>query len=639
MKHIVLGTAGHVDHGKTTLVKALTDIDTDRLKEEKKRGITIELGFAPLKLDEETLVGIVDVPGHERFVKNMVAGAAGIDMVALIIAADEGVMPQTREHLSICELLNVRLGLVALTKTDLVDKDWLDLVLDDIHTFLEGSFLEGAPIIPLCAQTGNGLSDFLEALRVLVLETEKKSTPDIFRLPVDRVFTMKGFGTVVTGTLLAGKVAVGDTVSVLPSGLTTKVRGIQVHKESRPFSEAGFRTAVNFQGISKEAVGRGDTITHPDIFEPTLRMDVFLKHLAGARKALKNRAPVRFHLGTAELMARIHLGDRNELAPGEETYAQVILETPAVAMAGDRFVIRSYSPITTIGGGYVIDPYAVKPKKRSHAAPEEPALLDRGNDAEKTRIILQRTGLLGIPLNRLVTRTGIPHSRQRLVLEDLFSRKEALLVDRDEQRAIAWTEYENLMGKIRTIVEDYHRRFPLKKGPAKEEVRISLGAGIAQKLFNKALLDLENRELLTVERDTVTGAHHNVHLDDGMGALKDAIAQRYREAGLAPPSTKEILAWSEEKDSDTKMMLQVLLDQGTLVKLNDDMLFDSIVLEKLRSDYRKRLLEKHLFSPADFKELTGLSRKYVIPLMEYFDKTNLTIRVGNDRILREKEKP
>lgn len=627
-----------MDHGKTSLVKALTDIDTDRLKEEKERGITIDLGFASLSLDDTTYMGIVDVPGHERFVKNMVAGAAGIDAVMLVIAADEGVMPQTREHLHICDLLNVKRGLVAVTKTDLVDDEWLSLVIDDIRSFLAESFLKDAPVIPVSSQSGAGLTDLLEALTELARHEEVRNRPDYFRLPVDRIFTMKGFGTVVTGTLMAGTVRVGDTVTVLPAGIAAKVRGLQVHNESRSVAEPGFRTAINFQGLDVDKIRRGDTIAHPSFFEPSRRMDVLLRHLPTAKRKLRHRAPVRFHIGTAEIMARLHFVDRNDLEPGAHTRCQIILEEPAVAMAGDHFVIRSYSPITTIGGGHVLDPIAGKIKRFSAAGIDDLRLLDQGSTTEKTQTILRRAGMNGISLKRLVTRTGIPTGDQQGIVEDMFARRQALLADREERRAVAWPVYEDLMKNIMAIVSAYHKKYPLKKGMAKEELRISLGAHASQKLFNKALLDLESRNLVTVDRETVAGAGHGVHLTEDLETLKEDILRRYRESGLSPPATKEILEQAGGDKKKSANLLKVLIDQGMLVKVSDDMLFESGILEKLREDYKARLLEKEVFEPADFKELTGLSRKYIIPLMEYFDKTNLTIRVSNGRVLRESQK-
>lgn len=638
MKHIVLGTAGHVDHGKTSLVKALTNIDTDRLKEEKERGITIELGFASLALDEEHLVGIVDVPGHERFVKNMVAGAAGIDMVILVIAADEGIMPQTREHLDICALLNIRQGLVALTKIDLVDPEWLELVKEEIERFLQGTFLEGAPVIPVSAASGSGLDAFLDALKSIIFSAEGVHYSDFFRLPVDRVFTMKGFGTVVTGTLISGKVAVGDTVAILPANIRSKVRGIQIHNESAATAEAGYRTAINFQGIEKTAISRGDVIAHADIFQPSQRMDVYLRHLEGSKKALKNRAPARFHTGAVEIMSRVILLDREELKPGDAAYCQILMEDPTVAMTKDRFVLRSYSPITTIGGGEIIDPIGVKIKKRSEDSLNELQRLHQGSGREKTQIILDRAGMKGISLSRVSTRTGVTLTEQARILEDMLSKKEALLIEKEDRTAMSFPVYTRLLDRMLEITREYHKKFPLKKGIAKEELRIRLAVNIGQKLFNRALQDLEGRKKLIIDRDICYITDHNVHLEGELGDLKERILQRYRDAALTPPATKDVIDQFPGTKGETRNILNLLISEGQLVKLNEDMAFDKDALDRLRSDYKNLLMKIERSSPVDFKDMTGLSRKYIIPLMEYFDRTNLTIRVGNHRILRESEK-
>ncbi|MBI4391738.1 MAG: selenocysteine-specific translation elongation factor, partial [candidate division NC10 bacterium] len=356
MKHIIVGTAGHIDHGKTSLVKALTGIDTDRLKEEKERGISIELGFAHLTLPDGLRLGIVDVPGHERFVKTMLAGVGGIDLVILVIAADEGIMPQTREHLHICRLLQIPRGLVALTKRDLVDADWLELVAEEVRTFLKGTFLEGAPVLPVSATTGEGLDALKAALAALAAEAEPKRVEGIFRLPIDRVFTMKGFGTVITGTLLAGSLKVGDEVVVLPEGLRSRVRRLQVHGETVEQAFAGQRTAVNLPGIEVSAIARGSLLCLPGTLRPSTAMDATLTLLEDAPRPLKNRGRIRFHLGTSELLARAVLLDREELPPGQSAYVHLRLESPGAALPQDRFVIRSYRPAVTVGGGMILDP-------------------------------------------------------------------------------------------------------------------------------------------------------------------------------------------------------------------------------------------------------------------------------------------
>ena len=634
MKHIILGTAGHVDHGKTSLIKALTNVDTDRLKEEKERGITIELGFAPLVLPNGEKIGIVDVPGHEKFVKNMVAGAGGIDLVALVIAADEGVMPQTREHFEICELLGIKRGIVALTKIDMVDEDWLALVQEDVRSFFEGTFLEGAPIVPLSSVTGAGLPEFLQALSDIISTLDERTDSGLFRLPVDRVFTMKGFGTVVTGTLASGKIRVGDTVEIMPSGGQAKIRGIQVHNETAEVAQAGQRTAINLQGTDRTTIERGYVLTRPSTFETSDRLDIHMRYLASAGKKLKNRALVRFHTGTSETISRIILPDRDELEPGEETYAQVIPETPVVAMSGDRFVIRSYSPVTTVGGGEIMDPLAKK--RRKHSTPGEVEKLDQGTGEEKTDIILERAGLEGIPGLSLAIRTGLPPSEQEKILEKMLSGKKALLIDRDERRVISSRAYGDFQIRVLSEIAAYHEKYPLKEGISREELRSTLGGFIDPKLFNKAIKDLEDDKKIIAAKENVRIEGHAVNLKEDEAQLREEITGIYQNAGLTPPLTKELMEKFSGNRKAATDILNVMLSENVLVKLNEDMYFHREALDRLKEDYRALLIKDGKATPATFKELTGLSRKFIIPLMEYFDKTKLTIRVEDHRMLRER---
>jgi len=634
MKHIILGTAGHVDHGKTSLIKALTDVDTDRLKEEKERGITIELGFAPLVLPDGQKIGIVDVPGHEKFVKNMVAGAGGIDLVALVIAADEGVMPQTREHLEICDLLGIRKGLVALTKTDMVDEEWLSLVEDDVETFLAGTFLEGTPIVPLSSVTGKGIPEFLRALGEVIATLDERTDSGLFRLPVDRVFTMKGFGTVVTGTLASGKIRVGDSVAIMPPGGQAKIRGIQVHNETAEEAQTGQRTAINLQGVDRTTIERGYVLTRPSTFEASGRLDIHLHYLAGAGKKLKNRSLVRFHTGTSETISRIVLPDREELEPGGETYAQVIPETQVVTMSGDRFVIRSYSPVTTIGGGEITDPLAKK--RRKHADPGEAERLHRGTGEEKTEIILERAGLDGISSLSLAIRTGLPPGEQEKILEKMLSGKKALLIDRDERRVVSARVYKDFQDRVLSEIAAYHEKYPLKEGISREELRTTLGGFIDPKLFSKAMKDLGDGGKIVAAKETVRIENHSVNLKEDEVQLREKITRIYRDAGLTPPLTKELMEQFAAQRKRATDILNVMLREDALVKLNEDMYFDREALDRLREDYREILIRDGKATPATFKELTGLSRKFIIPLMEYFDKTKLTIRVEDHRMLRER---
>lgn len=636
MKHIVLGTAGHVDHGKTALIKALTGIDTDRLKEEKERGITIELGFASLVLPDGRTLGVVDVPGHERFIKNMVSGAAGIDLVVMVIAADEGVMPQTKEHLQICSLLGLKKGIVALTKADLVDEDWRDLVREDIRTFLKNTFLQASPIVSVSAVTGEGMQDLIAALQQAASEIEEKREADLFRLPIDRVFSMKGFGTVVTGTLVSGNIRAGEEVAILPRKTGARIRGIQVHNEAVSMAESGQRTAINLQGIERDAIVRGDVLTRPGTLEPTRRLDIYFEYLATNEKKLKHRALVRFHAGTSEAMARIFFLDRDDIAPGDRAFAQLFLPQPSVVMAGDRFVVRSYSPVTTIGGGSVVDPLARKHRRYEDQILHGLEHLQHGDDLERIAAMIERSAPTGIDLHELIIRTGLPQNRVEKGLEILISKKQALLLDRDETRVISFKVHQDTQGKIISEVRTFHDRFPLQDGMSKEELRTRVGSFISSKLFNTALRDLEKDNRIVIEREILRLPGHRVHLQGELMDLRLSIADLYRKAGLAPPTVKEIFEKFISQKTAAGNVLNVLLKEGTLVKVTEDLYFDQQALAALRENYRNLLLKEGKATPVSFKALTGLTRKYIIPLLEYFDMTKLTVRSGEHRILREK---
>ncbi len=628
-----------MDHGKTALIKRLTGVDTDRLKEEKERGITIELGFASLTLPGGRSLGVVDVPGHERFVRHMVAGAAGIDLVVLVIAADEGVMPQTREHLQICTLLGIRKGFVAFTKIDMVDDEWLTLIREDVREFLRGTFLEEAPVVPVSSMTGDGFPELLQTIEQAAGEVEEAADVGLFRLPVDRVFTMKGFGTVVTGTLISGKVATGQEVEVSPVGLRARVRGIQVHNRSVETAEAGQRTAINLQGIERAAIERGYALAGLDTLVPSQRLDVVYRHLAGAGRKMKNRTLVRLHTGTSEVMARLILLDRDEMEPGEEGYAQLVLARPLAAVAGDRFVVRSYSPMTTIGGGIIVDPLPAKHKRSAEAVLQEFRRLVGGPEAERVATVLARAGIGGITESRLIVRTGIRGKELRRILEGMFSAKEAVLVDRDEMRVLSHPVYGDLQANILQELQTYHERFPLKDGLSREELRtmLGLGEGVGQKIFGMALRDLEKRGELVAEKENIRLTGHHVQLKEEMGNLREALSAVYREGGLAPPTAREVLERFPDRKKEITSLIQVMTREGDLVRISEDLHFHRDALARLREDYRQLLLREVQATPASFKELTGLSRKFIIPLMEYFDMTRLTMRAGDHRILRERQ--
>ncbi len=636
MKHFVLGTAGHVDHGKTALIKALTGVDTDRLKEEKERGITIELGFASLTLPSGQTVGIVDVPGHEKFIKNMVSGAAGIDLVMLVIAADEGIMPQTKEHLHICSLLGITCGLVALTKIDMVEADWLELVKSEIAEFLRGSFLEDAPVIPVSAIKQEGLSDLIDAIDATVRKITEKTDDGIFRLPVDRVFTMKGFGTVVTGTLVSGCIKVGEEIQILPGKMTSRIRGIQVHNQPVEEAWSGQRTAINLQGAEKSSINRGDVLTRPQTVWPSQRLDVLVEYLAANSKTLKKRALVRLHTGTSEVIARIVLLTQDELLPGEKAYAQLVLVNKTVVVAGEHFVLRSYSPVTTIGGGQIIDPQPVKHKRQNEKVISELEQLQNGALPERISVIMERTGFAGINLHGLAFRLGISTRKIKEVLENLFSRQKAILLDGEDTSVISEYFYHQLEELITRNIEAYHEKNPLQEGISKEELKAALGRPISTKLFNMALRSLGKNKTIVSDKDNVRLTAHQIQMTGNLDSIHLTIAAIYQKAGLTPPALPDVIAGFKDQQSQAQSIIKLMIKNGELIKINEDLCFDGKSLEQLRKDYKALLIKDGQATPGSFKGLTNLSRKYIIPLMEYFDMNKLTVRVEDHRILREK---
>ncbi|HDQ05014.1 MAG TPA: selenocysteine-specific translation elongation factor [Deltaproteobacteria bacterium] len=636
MKNFVLGTAGHVDHGKTALIKALTGTDTDRLKEEKDRGITIELGFASLKLPSGRNIGIVDVPGHEKFIKHMVSGAAGIDLVMMIIAADEGIMPQTKEHLHICSLLGITAGIVALTKTDMVEKEWLELVKTEIEDFLRGTFLEGAPVVPVSSVKGEGIDDIISALDKTVNNIQARKDCGIFRLPIDRIFTMKGFGTVVTGTLVCDHIKVGQDIQIMPEEISARIRGLQVHNQPVEEAWAGQRTAINLQGIEKSSLQRGDVLVRPHTVWPTTRLDVAIEYLKANTKSFKNRTLIRLHTGTTEVIARVILMEKEELKPGESGLAQLVLEKKDVVVAGDCFVLRSYSPITTIGGGVIIDPLPPKHKRLDKKALREMLLLQSGALEEKIEVILNRAGMAGTNPRHLAFRLGVNAKLINETLQGLFSKKTALITDKEETNIVSSSFYEKLENNAVEILRQYHLKNPLREGISKEELKASLSGEVNPKLFHLLLQNLGAKKTIAVEKESVRLFNHKVRLADDLNAIRQSINKIYNEAGLAPPALTEVINNFPAKKTEAQNIIKLMVKEGALVKINEQLVFDRSALENLRENYRARLQKDGKATPASFKDMTGLSRKYIIPLMEYFDITKLTVRVADHRILRQK---
>ena len=635
MKQIILGTAGHIDHGKTSLIKAVSGIDTDRLKEEKQRGITIELGFASLDLPDGQHVGIVDVPGHEKFVKNMVAGATGIDIVAMVIAADEGVMPQTREHMEICTLLGVQHGFVVLTKIDMVDEEWLELAMEDIRTFSQGTFLEDRPIVPVSSVTGEGLPQFIETLQAICKEVPERKQTGLFRLPVDRVFTMKGFGTVITGSLVSGKIAVGETIMIYPSLTKSKVRGIQVHNQSVNEALAGQRTAINFQGLDIAAVNRGDVLARPDTLSPSYMADLDFHYLASAPKPIKNRTRIRFHTGTSEIMGNLILLDSEELAPGASAAVQVRLDTPVAIVKEDRYVIRSYSPVRTIGGGQVLNPIPSKHKRfRTEISDALNALVEMPPE-EVIAFHARQAGFQGAEYSELRLVTNLPDKKLEAALGTLLSHRDLIMVDRERRLYVHAETYAYLRQLVMDQLEAYHAKNPLKAGMPREELRSKFPHRINPKLAPLVLNQMLKSEELAAEDDVIRLAGHRVSLAVDQSQLREKILQAYLRGGLMPPYFTEICQSLEVAPRDARDVLQLLVEDKQLVKVKEDLYFQRAAIEGLRERLVAFLRDKGAITTPEFKDMTGASRKYVIPLAEYFDTVNVTIRVGDTRQLRK----
>jgi selenocysteine-specific elongation factor len=634
LKPIILGTAGHIDHGKTSLIKAVTGIDTDRLKEEKLRGITIELGFASLDLPSGQRLGVVDVPGHEKFVKNMVAGATGIDMVAMIIAADEGVMPQTREHMEICTLLGIEYGLIVLTKIDLVDEEWLDLVIEDTRDFVQGTFLEKAPIVPLSSATGSGLNEFISALEELSAVIPERPPGSLFRLPVDRVFTMKGFGTVITGTLTSGHVRVGDTIMISPSGITSKVRGIQVHNQSVERAEAGMRTAINFQGLDKTAVNRGDVLSNPGALKSSYMLDVSMHYLPSCKKPIKNRAIVRFHSGTSEVLGILVLLNQDELSPGETNVAQLRIDSPVAVTKGDRFVLRSYSPVRTIGGGHILNPIPQKHKRFKPDIVEGLKGLAESSHQEIILYHINESGHRGISLSDLKIMTNIPEKQFQNILQDLLSKRTIILADKENQIYIHHDGFDTLIKETAFHLTKYHQKNPLKAGMPKEELKSKIPVLQGPKLFNLILNQMIKDDVIVQEENTVYLRTHKVSLGVDQADIREKILDAYLNSGLTPPYFKEIVSNLDIETSRAKDVLMLLIEEGLIIKVKEDLYFHAKKIQDLEQKIVDFLVSQGELTTPQFKEMTKVSRKYLIPLIEYFDSQQVTIRIGDIRKLR-----
>lgn len=627
MKNIIVGTAGHVDHGKTTLIRALTGVNTDRLREEQERGMTIDLGFASLTLPNGQRIGIVDVPGHERFLKNMLAGAGGVDVALMVIAADESVMPQTTEHLEILELLEVKRGVIALTKADMVDEEWLSVVQDDIRAALADTFLSDAPMVPVSGVTGMGIPDLIDALQTTCETVEARDASGPFRIPVDRVFTLTGFGTVITGTLVSGTIRVGDPVEVQPSGLESRARQIQVHGKKVDQAEAGSRVAVNLAGLEIADLARGDVVSSPGALKESSVVDVRLTLLGNAPHPLKNRTRVRFHAGTAEILGRLTILDRDELKPGEQAYAQFRAETPSAVSRGDRFVIRSYSPMVTIGGGIVIEPNARKHKRFDEGTIDSLETASKGTPEELLEQAL-RQAPAGIASQELLRKVEV--SEVSALLESLKDAGKAVALDGG--RLIHTSVLSQYASAMRDVLSGFHMTHPLRPGMPREELRTAAGKGLESKVFASVLAQLQSRGELTVSDASVRLTGFEPTLTPAQQSASDALAHTLLDTGLNVPDADEFLRGTGLPQTEAKEILDLLASRGEVVKIAEGIYLHASTVEQAESTVRKFIEENGKLTVSQFRDLTGTSRKYAVPLLEYFDSKRITRRIGDERV-------
>ncbi|HZE26853.1 MAG TPA: selenocysteine-specific translation elongation factor [Terriglobales bacterium] len=632
MKSVIVGTAGHIDHGKTALVKALTGIDADRLEEEKRRGITIDIGFAHLELPapngERLRLGFVDVPGHERFVRNMLAGVGGIDLVLLVIAADESIKPQTREHFDICRLLALRRGITVLTKSDTVDRDTLDVLRLEVAEFLQGSFLDAAhsPVVPISSLTGVGLPELKRELAKVAAEVPAKDSSALAHLPIDRVFTMKGFGTVVTGTLVAGTLRKGDELEVFPSGKRVRVRGVQVHGENADTAIAGQRTALNLAGVTVEDLTRGMTLAPPDTFRSTQRIDVALSLLSSA-KPLKDRARVHLHAYTSETVAEVALYGEKQVKPGGTAQAQLRMAEPALLLPGDRFIVRQFSPVATIGGGVVLDAAPLARRKKETVEPFL-KVLEGGNPPSILKARLAQRRHDGLTLAQATAETGWRDVVVQNHLADAIRQGQVLKIG---DRLVHAPAVEGLKLLLVRSVEDFHNKNPLVAGISKEELRET--AGVPPDVLAGVLDVLAKERKLELAGELVHLPGRGVVMKDEEAESKKIIEQAFSSTGLQVPALYNVLAGLKVDKVRAQKIVTLLLRDKVLVKISDELVFHQSALQELRKQIAAYKAKSAKIDVGKFKELTGVSRKYAIPLLEYLDRERVTRRVGDERVI------
>lgn len=628
MKNIIIGTAGHVDHGKTALIKALTGIETDRIKEEKKRGITIELGFAYLDLPDGEKAGIIDVPGHEKFVKNMLAGAGGIDLALLVVAADEGFMPQTREHLGILSLLNISEGIIVITKKDMVDEDWLEIVCDEVRQEVQGTFLENAQMIPVSSYTGEGIEQLRQAIFTMIdQKTQIKNLDVPFRIPVDRIFSVEGFGTVITGTLIEGTMKVGDPVTVYPSRIESRIRNLQVHSQDVQEAYAGQRVAVNLAGLKKTDLNKGDVIAVPDSMHTTMMIDIHLTVLKDCDREIRNATRLHLYHGARDILCKIVLLDRDSVGAGESCYAQLRLEEEIAVKTGDRFVLRFYSPVETIGGGVILDSNPFKHKRNDAAVLESLKLKEGGSDREKISAALRDYSARFETLDFLQIQTGIPKEQFDQQINKLIKDKVAFRVS---DNVVIHTDYLNrLKDSAVKLLESYHKENPLREGMKKDEFRNKLIKYEDISVVDKITDSLVNRKVLKYVNNCVALADFEVQQDNNQQEIENAFLQ----GGFSPESPDQIAA-RFPKVKNFKQVLESLVNTGKLVRVEEKILLHADYYNKALTLAKEHIDQNGQITLAEMRDLMGASRKFAVAVLEYWDKRGITKKVGDARTFK-----
>lgn len=630
MNNTIIGTAGHVDHGKTCLIRALTGIDTDRLQEEKKRGITIELGFAYLDLPNGERAGIVDVPGHEKFIKNMLAGAGGIDLVLFIVAADEGVMPQTVEHLGILQMLGIERGIIVVTKKDMVDGDWLELICEDIREKVRDTFLESAPMCTVSAYTGDGIDELRQMIFDAVAGGSVKTCDGPFRIPVDRVFSVEGFGTVITGTTIEGTLREGQEVMLYPSRRTARARNIQVHSTGAEQAFAGQRTAVNLAGMKKDEVSRGDVVATPDSMLVSQMLDVKLSILTESERVVKNNSRLHFYHGAREAVCKVVLFGQDELRAGESCYAQLRFEEEIAVKYGDRFVVRFFSPLETVGGGIVLDPCPEKHKRSDESVPVGMTIKEQGPAAERVlQSILERSKYFGeIEFTRL--QVGLPQEKMDAILKELLEAEQIVKIT---DRIYLHIDYSKaIRRKLVSLLDAYHKEYPLKAGIKREELRTRLLPREELAHVDRLIDYYIEKRAIKEYQGMLSLASFQVEVGEQLLKLQKELEAWYLKEPFAPPATDDVMA-AYAKEKNLTHLLNAMLADGTLVRLDAQIYIHRDAYEQAVELVRQMIARDGQVVLGEYRDALGTSRKFAVALLEQFDRVKLTKKVGDARIL------